>query len=114
MNNYSNIRNEILKKNNDEPYFVKNTIYTINNDYDVFPYPRWYKSKPESHSTYIAEREAGWIPKKVVVNDKKTKIKKEIKNSNMCFQTPCSVIYPCYNPDSENYLMNNKECKFNY
>ena len=107
MNNYSIIRNEILKKNSDEPYFVKNTIYAINTDYDVFPYPRWYKSKYDD----IAEREAGWIPKKLNVQKPK-KPKQQHKNSNMCFQTPCSVIYPCYNPDSENYLMSNRECKF--
>ena len=39
MNNISYIRKEILKKNSDRPYFVDNTIYSVNNDYDVFPYP---------------------------------------------------------------------------
>jgi hypothetical protein len=114
MNNISYIRKEILKKNSDRPYFVENTIYSVNNDYDVFPYPRWYRGKPGDQSAYIAEREAGWIPKNVIHYNKKTdKVKNQIKNSSMCFQTACSVIYPCYAPDSGNYLLSNKECIFN-
>jgi len=109
MNNI--IRKEILLKNSDNPYFVENTIYNVNNDHDVFPYPRWYRGKPSDSSAYIAEREAGWVPKKIIYSKKIDKTK--IKNSTMCFQTACSVIYPCYTPESGNYLLSNRECIFN-
>jgi CRISPR/Cas system CMR-associated protein Cmr1 (group 7 of RAMP superfamily) len=108
--NNSKIRKEILLKNSDKPYFVENTIYSITNDHNVFPYPRWYIGKAGDSSVHIAEREAGWCPKNVTLTKKK--VESQIKNSTMCFQTACSVIYPCYLQDSGNYLMSNKECMF--
>ena len=104
------IRQEILKKNNAyrKPYHVDNTIYVIQNDYDVFPYPRWFRGEVKSDKPIIAEREAGWVPK----NTFKPKIpKEEVKAPTTCFQNPCSVVYPCYAPES-NYISSNKVCNF--
>ena len=105
-NNEKYIRNEILKKNSTNPYFVDNTIYMIYNDYDVVPYPRWFRGDVKSSKPYVADREAGWTPK----NTFKPKIpKEEVKKPTMCFQNPCSVVYPCYAPES-NYISSNKVC----
>ena len=105
-NNEKIIREEILKKNSSSPYFVENTIYSIQNDYDVFPYPRWFKGDVKSDKPKIAEREAGWTPK----NKFTPKIpREEVKKPNLCFQNPCSVVYPCYAPES-NYISSNKVC----
>ena len=100
------IRQEILKKNLDEPYYVDNTIYMINNDHNVVPYPRWFRGKVKSEQPIVADREAGWIPRYTY----KPQIpKEEVKKPNMCFQNPCSVVYPCYAPES-NYISSNKVC----
>jgi hypothetical protein len=100
------VREEILKKNMPEPYFVDNTIYMINNDYDVFPYPRWFRGNVKSDKPVVAEREAGWVPK---AKFKPEIPKDEIKKLTTCFQNPCSVVYPCYAPET-NYISSNKVC----
>ena len=105
-NNAKYVREEILKKNSPFPYYVDNTIYMINNDHDVVPYPRWFKGEVKSDKPFVAEREAGWTPRYKF----KPKIPQdEIKKPNMCFQNPCSVVYPCYAPET-NYISSNKVC----
>lgn len=100
------IREEILKKNSTDPYHVGNMIYCVNNDYDEFPYPRWFQGQVKSDKPFIAEREAGWAPK----NTFKPKIpKEEVKKLTTCFQNPCSIVFPCYNPEG-NYISTNKVC----
>ncbi len=99
------IREQIVKKQLYEPSFVDNTIYSINNDYDVFPYTRWYKGIANSDKPHVAEREAGWIPKKIRKQEKP----KKPDEINLCFQAPCSVVYPCYSQDNL-YISINKGC----
>jgi hypothetical protein len=99
------IKQQIDLKNSSNPYFVNQSIYSIRNEYDEFPYPKWFKGIAESEKPIIADREAGWIPKRT-----KPIIKKEVKeNHEHCFQTACSTIYPCYSQDNS-YLFNNKAC----
>ena len=62
--NIERIKKEIFLKNSNNPYYTNQTIYSINNEYDQFPYPHWYKGEVESDKPKIAEREAGWIPKR--------------------------------------------------
>lgn len=99
------IKEQITLKQMYEPTFVNNTVYSVNNDYDVFPYTRWYKGIASSDKPHVADREAGWIPKKIV---KKVKPAKP-EESKMCFQAPCSVVYPCYAQDNL-YISINKGC----
>jgi hypothetical protein len=100
------VREEILKKNSSQPYYVDNSIYVIQNDYDTFPYPRWFRSDVKSHKVYVAEREAGWVPKNTF---KPVIPKEEVKKPSTCFQNPCSIVYPCYAPEA-NYISSNKVC----
>jgi len=103
------IKEQIYRKQMGEPIFVNNTVYSINNDYDVFPYTRWYKGVASSDTPKVAEREAGWIPKKIKQKTKPTKP----EESKLCFQAPCSVVYPCYAQDNL-YISINKGCVQDY
>lgn len=103
--NVKYIREEILKKNTSEPYYAGNTIYCVNTDFDTFPYPRWFQSEVKSDRARVAEREAGWAPRK----SKPKMPKEEEKKPNTCWQTPCSTVFPCYNPEG-NYISSNKLC----
>jgi hypothetical protein len=103
--NIERIKNEIFLKNSNNPYYVNQTIYSVRNEYDQFPYPHWYKGKADSEKPIISDREAGWIPKR-----HKEPIKKEKEEPlEMCFQSACSTIYPCYAQDNS-YLYLNKAC----
>lgn len=103
------VKEQIANKQQYKPSYVNNTIYSINNDYDVFPYTRWYKGIAEDDKPHVAEREAGWIPKKVIKNTKP----KKADEINLCFQAPCSVVYPCYSQDNL-YISINKGCVKDY
>jgi hypothetical protein len=103
--NKETILQEIMKKNTNTPYFADHLIYSVENDYDVFPYTRWFKGIPTNDNPRISEREAGWAPKKIVVPAKK----KIDQKPNLCFQSACSTVYPCYAQDSS-YISLNKAC----
>jgi hypothetical protein len=103
--NIERIKKEIFLKNNNNPYFVNQTIYSIRNEYDQFPYAGWYKGEAELDKPKIADREAGWIPKRY-----KEPIKKQDATlPETCFQSACSTVYPCYAQDNS-YLYLNKAC----
>lgn len=98
MNIY-NVRNEINKKKQSCPYFATTqTENLVITDYDSFPYQRWFRGVPMSNIPIVAEREAGWRTRE----DKCYKPEKtpQIKfYPNHCFESGCSVVYPC-NPTS--------------
>ena len=105
--NMNHIKKQIEQKNSSNPYYDNQSIYYTHNEYDVFPYPNWFKGNVESHKPIIADREAGWIPKRpkpIISKDKHIS-----PSHSVCFQTSCSIIYPCYSQDN-NYLYNNKAC----
>lgn len=94
MNIY-NVRNEINKKKQCYPYFA--TVKTedkVITDYDSFPYQRWFRGVPESSIPIVAEREAGWRPRrdKCYKPDDTPQVKFYPKH---CFESGCSVVYPC-------------------
>lgn len=99
------IKEQIRIKNSKIPYFVDETIYDVNNNYRIFPYPNWFKGEAKSFSPKVAEREAGWIPKLT----KQVLPKPNVEPNNTCFQVPCSTIFPCYSSDN-NYLYTNSAC----
>lgn len=105
LKNVNHIKKQIEQKNSSNPYYVNQSIYSSRNEYDVFPYPNWYKGNAESHKPIVADREAGWIPKR----SKPIIAKGDNIKHDTCFQTACSIIYPCYSQDN-NYLYNNKAC----
>ena len=107
--NIDSVKMEIFYKNNIDPYIVDNSIYNVQNDMDVFPYPRWIQGIPTNDKPIVSEREAGWTPKNTNYINKNLKKKEHLKPANLCFQSACSVVYPCYSQDSA-YIGINKAC----
>jgi hypothetical protein len=108
--NIDSVKMEIFYKNRNEPYIVEKSIYNVQNDMDVFPYPRWFQGVPTDDRPIVSEREAGWTPKNILHNRDKTEKKKDpLKPANLCFQTACSVVYPCYAQDNS-YIGINRAC----
>lgn len=96
--NIDNVRMQINMKNLSMPYHatVKQSAGVLT-DYDTFPYPRWYRGVYYSPVPIVSEREAGWRPRR----DNCYRMNKPCDNStisypNHCFESACSVVYPCY------------------
>ncbi len=104
-NNKENIRQQIMLKNQTNPYYVNYSYYSVNTDYDIFPYTRWFKGKALDDNPRIAEREAGFAfrnsykTKNVVVEDEEMK-------PRVCIQNACSTVYPCKG-NADSYLASN-------
>ena len=109
VENKNKIQHEIMLKNTYTPYIVDNTIYNVQNDMDIFPYPRWFTSVPTENNPTVAEREAGWKPKNTSFLKQQNTKKQPLRNPNLCFQAPCSVVYPCYAQDNS-YININRAC----
>lgn len=106
--NIDSVKMEIFYKNRNEPYIVEKSIYNVQNDMDIFPYPRWFQGVPTDDRPIVSEREAGWTPKNTLLH-KKEKKKEQLKPANLCFQAACSVVYPCYAQDTA-YIGINRAC----
>jgi hypothetical protein len=95
LQNMTNIQYQIQrKKYNETPYFATKTNgKQVVTDYDELPYRRWYRGIPEVNIPIVAEREAGYRPliKNIYITEKS-----EPEKINHCFESACSVVYPCY------------------
>ena len=95
LQNMANIQYQIQrKKYNETPYYAtQSNVTQVITDYDELPYRRWYRGMPESEVPIIAEREAGYRPliKRIYIEEKT-----EPEKINHCFESACSVVYPCY------------------
>lgn len=59
--NIFNIRKQIIRKNNGNPYFVtEKESKSVITDFDHFPYNRWWRGIAGSCNPVVIEREAGW------------------------------------------------------
>jgi hypothetical protein len=96
--NIENIRSQIQAKKMSLPYYsTANQAMEVVTDYDTFPYPRYFRGVANSTLPIVAEREAGWRMRrdecyKVIEPDNLPKK----DPPNLCFQAPCSTVYPCY------------------
>ena len=75
-------------------YATNETVGKTSTDFDNFPYDRWYRGQYTNSHPVVIEREAGY---RFVENNcykDKTVYKKEYPEH--CFETACSVVYPCY------------------
>lgn len=121
--NVENTRFQIQNKRGSNPYWstVMNNKNVIN-DYDNFPYERWFRGEPQSYMPVIAEREAGWRPRNencynasFIKNDRQKK-HHDITPKNY-FQPPCSVVYPKYVSENDISLSEvklNENCVISY
>ena len=116
LQNMTNIQYQIQrKKYNETPYFAtKSNVTQVITDYDELPYRRWYRGIPEVNIPIIAEREAGYRPliKNIYITEKS-----EPEKIHHCFESACSVVYPCYPEYLKKYsdrdemnVMLNKTC----
>lgn len=97
--NVQNVRVQIAKKKGYDPYLATvNQAGQVLTDYDTFPYPRWFRGIPRSSDPVVAEREAGWRPR----HDSCYRVlepnvdEHKLNYPNHCFETSCSVTFPCY------------------
>jgi hypothetical protein len=94
INNVDNIRKQINQAKQGK-YTTSNEVKQIITDYDVFPYPRWYRNEYALSQPIIAEREAGYRPREdqcYSVNN----VIVQYQEPNHCFESACSTVYPCY------------------
>jgi len=102
------IQNEMLNKTYyGKPYYATNqTVGKTTTDFDNFPYDRWYRGSYTNPKPVIIEREAGY--RFVENNCYRDKIVYEKNYPEHCFETACSVVYPCYPQYLRKYADQNK------
>ena len=106
--NIENIRRQIEKKNNGNPYFVtEKESKSVITDFDHFPYNRWWRGIAGSCNPVVIERESGWR----IRNDNCYKNDKKIyKNENIYDCKLINKIKGKYNKDSVlSYLQKEEE-----
>lgn len=95
------VQNQIKLKNHHQPYVASNKLIKNSiTDMDVFPYTRFYRGEPTSSNPTVMEREAGFR----IRHDEKYKSQTappEKTTQNICFQPPCSTIFPCIGKTNE-------------
>jgi len=110
------IQNQISKKKQSIPYYgTNNDLNNVITDYDHFPYTRFYRGSYMSPDPIVSEREAGYRPVKNECYASNGCYTKPIYPKH-CFQSGCSVVYPCNVTDSKydkNIQLNN-ECILEY
>lgn len=105
-NSIETIRNQIMKKTSDRPYFSNGKIVTnVVTDMDHQPYSRWFRGVYYYPDPVIMEREAGFrqiedqcysvmVPPHAPDEDR------------LCFEPACSTVFPCnpkkYSKNDEN------------
>lgn len=100
--NIEQIMKEIQKKTDySKPFYAEPT--RIETDMDSFPYPRYFRGDPNQTNPVVFEREAGWRAVPPI-------IKSPVQSGlipHLCFEAPCSTIYPCYSIDAIGGMRNN-------
>jgi hypothetical protein len=113
--NVNNVRYQIDQKKGYKPFYATlKDGSSVLTDYDQFPYSRYFRGVPESYRPIVAEREAGWRP----IHNNCYKVEdpnREVNIHKNCFESACSVVYPCYpnyaakysDRDAFNVMLNN-------
>ena len=96
---------EIIKKQietmmtSSKGYFPQpSEIFQVDTDINVWPYNRQFRGSPSSTEPIIWEREAGFrqiLPQSAVPSVVGFP---EQPGGRLCFQAPCSTIFPCRKP----------------
>lgn len=95
-NNIASVRKQIFLKQGCKPYYgTVNDAQTVLTDMDHFPYKRFYHGVYNSSDPVVFEREAGW---RGVNNScyQARKCDQPVLYPNHCWESACSVVYPCY------------------
>ncbi len=96
--NLNKVREGIINCiNPNKPFYATtSTIAPVINDMDNFPYNRFYRGEYNNPTPVVLEREAGWRPREDNCYKHMNIYGKNTKYPSVCFQVPCSTIYPCY------------------
>jgi hypothetical protein len=112
MSNVDNIREQIKRKKGWNPYFAtQKEAMSVTTDYDVFPYPRYFRGIATSSEPIVAEREAGYRNRHDDCY---------IPNPTIDFQPPCVVHHKrkivwqqCADGSLFQCTFDDENCKFN-
>lgn len=109
--NIAIVRGLIKRSQQSAPLYVTGDIpSSVITDYDVFPYPRWFRGLYDNSNPIVAEREAGYrILQSESYMDSKKKNETEAVIEHV-FQTACTTIKPSFvlDPDSHEGTKFNK------
>lgn len=109
--NIAIVRGLIKRSQQSAPLYVTADIpSSVITDYDIFPYPRWFRGVYDNSNPIIAEREAGYrILQSNSYTDEKKKNETETVPGHV-FQTACSTVKPSFvlDPDSHEGTKLNK------
>jgi len=109
MNNYSMEKNTSMNeqlvdlqiKENiqaDGPYFPNPLfLQKTHTDVNEWPYPRYFRGRPESSRPYFWAREAGYqkiIQPREIPTFQEHSFEPDTKGG--CFQSACNTVFPCY------------------
>lgn len=114
--NVQNVRDQIALKKGFAPHYATVQQATqVLTDFDTFPYPRWFRGVPTSDRPIVAEREAGWRPRHDDCYKAMT-TGQQVNHQNLCYQSACSTVYPCYPTSKINdeAIMLNNACIIEY
>jgi hypothetical protein len=120
-NNVDFVRSQMAIKNSNIPLYSYGT--QVLTDYDHFPYNRYFRGEYKNSNPVVAEREAGFRPRYdncYNLSFKQCK-KEDCPYPEHCFESACSIVYPCYpeylakysDREALNVMLNNK-CTVQY
>ena len=94
--NVENVRKMIMEKQTSCPFYATtNDASSVITDFDHFPYTRFYRGVYYSDKPIALEREAGYRPHHDGCYNMQRCQPVENNPPNLCFQFPCSVLFPC-------------------
>jgi len=92
----NNLSNQIKNKLSYNPYYgTSNDTQQTVTDMDHFPYTRFFRGDFESDRPIVFEREAGWRYTENNCYKNQDPIK-PLNHKNICYESACSTVYPCY------------------
>lgn len=94
QNSIDSVREMIQKKKSMDPYMATGTcVSKVITDQDHHPYTRFFRGVYYYPDPIVIEREAGWRP--IENQCYRGPIKVAQPSRAMCFEAPCSTIFPC-------------------
>lgn len=106
--NIDNVRRQIQKKIGSQPFLANNVdVMGSITDIDHLPYTRWFRGVSYFPDPIIAERQAGYSE---IHNDCYEPMKEYVKEQqpDMCYEFPCSTIFPCMPEKDDPYKAREK------
>lgn len=101
--NVQNIRSQIYAKTGSRPYIPSGMHELVITDHDSFPYNRFFRGQYTSDVPIVSDRQAGYRPLNNSCYGFNCAKTPSVDRRDLCWQGPCSVVYPCCLPYEEKY-----------